>query len=401
MNPRTRRRRNLEMRAVNIAVDLGFAVLLGICAARYFSRHSATGIGLVVVILVAGVALSYAAAVLGGRRAREDAPLAGAIRLRRGVGILISVGLWIPLTIIAPSFAWCAFALFFAVHRVLRGRVALWVSLLIVVSVSVGLLLMSRGDDPGLVLGPLVGGLVLAYAFSALESALAAERSLNSELIEARSRLAQAERSAGALIERNRMASELHDTVVQRTASALMLLETEDLTGGSSSDALVEAKSALRESLIETRQLMHGLTSPRAEDALADTLREIAEEFGARFELHGSVAAVSTPIAHALQRVSREALQNTRKHAGADAVLLMLVFSPGVVQAIVSDNGTGFDPAAAASPDSSGGFGLRAMAWRMSTLGGTLSVDSSPGAGTRIFASVPLTDGGAGEGRRS
>lgn len=102
-------------------------------------------------------------------------------------------------------------------------------------AVSVGLFLMSRGDDLGLVLGPFFGGLVLTYAYTALDRALDARRTLIAELVDTREQLARSERDAGALAERERVAGELHDTVVQRTATALLMLESDDLHGGEQS----------------------------------------------------------------------------------------------------------------------------------------------------------------------
>lgn len=365
-----------QRRIIDRAVDLGFALLLLVCGIRYFSRHEMLGEGTLVLVLAVGTGASYAAAVLGR---------AGPGR-RQTVGLILATAFWLPLAVIAPSFGWCAFALFFAIHRVLRGRVALWISAAIVVAVSLGLLIMSQGQDPGLVLGPFFGGLVLTSAYIALDRALSEQQRLNGELIETREQLARSEREAGAQTERGRVASELHDTVVQRTASALLLLETDGLRPGGSSAAVDDAREALREALVETRQLLHGLADPRETAAsLTAVLRAQADTAGAGFSIVGDARAVPEPVAHALQRIVQESLLNARKHADADTIRVTLTFFDEAVGVDVSDNGRGFD----ASESGGGGFGLRAMAWRAETLGGTLEIESLPNSGTVVAAVLP------------
>jgi len=85
-----------------------------------------------------------------------------------------------------------------------------------------------------------------------------------------------------------------------------------------------------------------------------------------------------------LLRVCQEALANVRKHAAAHSARVLLDYDPDAVRLEVSDDGAGFDPAAV-----SGGYGLRGMRTRVTEAGGTLTVDSAPGAGTRVSATVP------------
>lgn len=371
----------VQRTGVDRAVDVGFALLLLVCGLRYFSRHELAGEGTFVLLLAIGTGASYATAVLGRSGTGP----------RQTVGLLLATGFWLPLTIIAPSFGWCAFALFVAVHRVLRGRAAQGFSAAIVVAVSVGLLFMSKGQDPGLVLGPFFGGLVLASAYAALDRALSEQRRLNRELLETREQLARSEREAGALAERGRVASELHDTVVQRTASALLLLETDELRPEGSSASVGEARETLRAALVETRQLLHGLADPRETAAsLTTALSAQAESAGAGFEVVGDERVVPEAVAHALQRIVQESLLNARKHAAARTVRVTLTYFADEVGVDVSDDGGGFDA------DGEGdGFGLRAMAWRAESLGGTLVIESGRGQGTVVAAVLPAPHEGA------
>lgn len=384
--------------AIDVAVDVGFAVLLLVCGYRYFSRHPFDGVGIAAFVLAVGAGLSYAIAVIGWRHGAGQR--AGAVRgifeTRQGVGLLLATAFWLPLVVLAPSFGWCGFALFFAVHRVIRGPLAYVITGAIVVAVSGGLLLMSKGDDLGLVLGPFFGGLVLAYAYSALDRSLEQQRQLNAQLIETREQLARSERDAGALAERERVASELHDTVVQRTATALLMLESDDLGPGVQTSAVRDARDALREGLIETRQLLHGLTDPRMSSAqLVPALASQSQAAGAEFSVAGTERAVSDAISYALQRVVQEALTNIQKHADARSIYVTLTFFGSEIGVDIVDDGVGFTPTdtPTSEPDSleagSGGFGLRAMIWRIHALGGTLTIESRPGDGTVIAAVVP------------
>ena len=82
-----------------------------------------------------------------------------------------------------------------------------------------------------------------------------------------------------------------------------------------------------------------------------------------------------------------ECLANTLKHAGARMVTVAIGGGERELQVEISDDGTGFEPATAG-----GSGGLSGMADRIAALGGTLTVSSSPGAGTRLRAVLPLSE---------
>jgi len=363
--------------AMHLSVDVGFAVLLVVCGLRYFAYHPFDTIGAIVLALGIGSGIAYAFAAVA-RPSPE----------RRRVGIVITVLLWLPLAVLAPSFGWCAFPLFFALHRSLTRRVAVIGSALLVVAVSTGLFFMSNGEDLGLVLGPFFGGLMLSFAVDALERALDNRRRLNAELLATQAQLARSEREAGALAERHRMASELHDTVVQRTASALLLLESGDAAPPRDAAPTSEAREILREALIETRQLMHGLASPQDRTSLTAEIAALADAHGAEHTAVGTEVELDAEVTHALLRVAQEALINAHRHAAAAATRVTITFFGRTVGIDVVDDGTGFDPDHVRADTT--GYGLRAMAWRIESLGGTLTIESSPGHGTVIAAEVPV-----------
>lgn len=373
-------------------VDAGFAALLLVCGVRYFAVHvfNFTGVLVLVLGLLAGVA--YMVGVVGHPRAQ-----------RRRVGILAATAVWFPLVLLAPSFSWAAFALFFAVHRVLPRRVAQWITAAIVAAVCIGLYILSHGEDLGLVLGPLLGGIVLSIVYAQLNRAFEQRNALIDELVATQAQLAEREREAGALTERTRVANELHDTVVQQTASALILLEAAATQSMPRTDQgaehisnvdtaqqqLGEAREVLRQSLTETRQLMHGLTLPRTPGrSLPHELSELAAANQADFALVGEAVALNDDTEHALLRVAQEALVNVRKHAAASHARITLTYFDDAIALDIADDGKGFQfhPAEPASS----GYGLRAMAWRIESLGGAFNVETRPGGGTVVTGQVPL-----------
>jgi signal transduction histidine kinase len=92
------------------------------------------------------------------------------------------------------------------------------------------------------------------------------------------------------------------------------------------------------------------------------------------------------PAKEALYRVAQEALHNAAKHARAREVMVMLEVGASAVGLLVADDGRGFDP----RRDFPGHLGLQSMRERAVAVGGTLEIESAPGNGTRVRASIPV-----------
>lgn len=86
-------------------------------------------------------------------------------------------------------------------------------------------------------------------------------------------------------------------------------------------------------------------------------------------------------------RVIQEALTNVRKHSGAKSAIVRITESSAATTFVVEDDGHGFDQDG--SHFNHDGFGLFTMRERMGLLNGSLTIDSAPGRGTRVIASVP------------
>ena len=102
----------------------------------------------------------------------------------------------------------------------------------------------------------------------------------------------------------------------------------------------------------------------------------------------GDAHALHPEVEVTLLRVAQEALANVAKHAGASRAWVTLSYMEDVVTLDVRDDGAGFLPAEPAE-GRVGGFGLIAMRQRVNRLAGQLEIESAPGAGTVVSASLP------------
>ncbi|WAA65614.1 sensor histidine kinase [Microbacterium oxydans] len=372
--------RPAEMKSIDLAVDISFAVLLVVCGSRYLGNHGLDDMG---ALVLAGASVSWIAYLIG--RVGHPTPV------RRRIGAGLAIGIWMLLVVGAPSFAWCAVPLFFAAHRAYPTGWAFGVTALIVIAVGVSLFRWSEWSDAGMLFGPLCAGGILTLAYAALERLHEVRGALIAELEDTQQRLSLTEREAGIETERRRVAAELHDTVVQGTASALLLLETDEQRMGTVSPGAARAQDVLRANLVETRRLVNGLsTADLAGRSLGAALADVAAEAGAQLHMIGTERPVTESQAHALLRVAQEAVANASRHARAERIIVTLTYAASQVGVDVGDDGAGFD--VLATPDPEAGYGLRAMRWRAITAGGELEVASAPGMGTIVSITVPTHD---------
>jgi signal transduction histidine kinase len=144
--------------------------------------------------------------------------------------------------------------------------------------------------------------------------------------------------------------------------------------------------------LTEMRALIFELRPESLEqEGLVVALEKQAASVQARHGLEVRLtvdAEPDVPVAtkEALYRVAQEALHNAVKHAGARTLEVALQLSNGEVRLVVADDGRGFNP----QEQFPGHLGLRSMRERMMAVGGTLTIESARGAGTRLCAQVPL-----------
>lgn len=207
-------------------------------------------------------------------------------------------------------------------------------------------------------------------------------------------------REAGILDERQRMAREIHDTLAQSLTGIITQVQAAEgaLPPADGQRHLDNAVRLARDALAEARRTVHAVRPEALETArLPEALAEVVDRWSALNGVSAEVVTTGTArplhpeVEVTLLRIGQEALANVAKHAGASRVGLTLSYMEDVVTLDVRDNGVGFDLAAVEGRDSStaGGFGLLSMRQRVQRLTGSLAVESAPGEGTAISASVP------------
>ncbi len=208
-------------------------------------------------------------------------------------------------------------------------------------------------------------------------------------------------RQRAVLSERTRIAREMHDSLAQVLGAVhLRLRALETGVGTLADDAVVAEAEALAdicaEAYRDVRETILGLrdANRHADRSLEDNLRAYLEAYSTQ---SGISARLANEVGHEVAlspraevhviRIVQEALTNVRKHASAHSVLVSIRGDDTSTCFVVADDGVGFDPVLTAS--SQDGYGLFTMRDRAALLGGTVQVDSAPGRGTTVLASVP------------
>ncbi|MFJ3815917.1 sensor histidine kinase [Streptomyces sp. NPDC090056] len=382
---------------LRLCLHLLMAGLLVLAAVRAHSAAGTTAAAVTGAVYAAGSCLP---AVRNSRRAA-------------GVWLWVLGASWLVMLWLTPEALWVAFPLYFLQLHLLPARwslpaVALTAGAAILAYVGHGAAL-----NPGAFIGPLLGAAVAVatvLGYQALYRESERRRRLIEELIATRAELAAAERHAGTLAERERLAREIHDTLAQGLSSIQLLLRAAErmLPPGSPAAGHIErARRAAQDNLAEARRFVRALTPSDLEHgSLAAALERLCEpgaEAGpygpgagprVRFSVSGTPVELPTPYEVALLRIAQSALANTVRHASASRAEITLSFMDASVTLDVVDDGKGFEPGSV-RPSSEGGFGLPAMRSRAESLGGTFTVESAPGQGTAVAVSLPLSDRGS------
>lgn len=379
--------------ALSVGAYLTCVVLVLTSTARYLAGHGLADRGALVLALSGALLACWASLLLVARGPRTSPVVV--------VGLLV---VWAVLVLVAPSFAWCAVPLFVVcrTHLSPAGSVAAVTG--VVAMTSVALYTLSGRSDWTAFVGPASVAVLLMLVLDGVERAARERLDLQRQITRSERRLAEARQEASVLAERERIALEIHDTVTQGLASGLLLLEAADAQWGAPhGPARADVRRAtelVRANLAQTRGLVHDLASqpvPAGGPGLAAAVLDAARRQvpGATLAVQGEPVAVPPEVAHALLRITQSATGNVRRHAQATHVELTLTYHPGTVSLDILDDGIGFDPARVADPTSDGGYGLPAMRRRAHGLGGTVTVESTPGEGTVVATELPVAAGDA------
>ncbi len=237
-------------------------------------------------------------------------------------------------------------------------------------------------------------GLACAFAF-VLATLHLREQQARSELAVANDRLrdlsAQAEELA-TMRERTRVARDIHDglghhlTVVGMQVQAARAVMSSD--PARADRLLSQAEDQARQALTSVRESVAALREARPAQRLPEQLTTLAGESEAAglptsVDVVGAERRLDHDAQVALYRAAQEGLTNVRKHARAHAAVIRLAYLPDSVSLEVRDDGCGL------GRHDGGGFGLVGIRERVDRLGGSLTVESAPGAGVTVRVEVP------------
>jgi len=373
---------------------VGWHVLFGLMVAAALAISLANDDGAIAMVLLAVLVAAYV--------------LLGLTALRRQSMVLAVAYLAVAWTVLLlleahdPAALVLLFALYPQVFVLLprRGAIAATVILTLAFSlVLVGLNGWTR--DAWLwnglaAVGYIVFALVIGLFIDGLIRESRLNRTLLAELRETQAELASAEREAGALEERERIARDIHDTIAQGFTSIVMLSQAGESALGRGDDdnaarRFAEIQETARDNLAEARALVAAMAPPSLErDGLVGALRRLSERHAAetgvpvRFSVVGTPRALAPSSEVTALRAAQESLANARRHSGARAIEVVLTFDEDGATVTVTDDGIGFDPGAPRD-----GFGLDGLASRVQVVGGLVDVTSAAGSGTRVRVRVP------------
>jgi signal transduction histidine kinase len=200
--------------------------------------------------------------------------------------------------------------------------------------------------------------------------------------------------------ERLRLAGDLHDGLMQYLVAADFRIQAAESSPECASAVRVQvatARQLLKRMKSELRNSIWGLQAlAEEEETFLDLLRHCTSsmthwpENSVVITSEGAPQELPPRIAGNLLLLFQEAVGNAFKHGSATSIVAHVIFRRRRLEMSIKDNGKGFIPASAPGA-SAGHFGLAGMRRRVQGLGGKLQIHSSPGAGTEIWLSSPLT----------
>ena len=320
--------------------------------------------------------------------------------------LLVGIALWYLLIRISPTFYFTLAGFYSQIFFMLPPTWA------IPVSVGLGVLVLTEGGSGSLRLqDPGTWAAIAGIAFSllfyvwivAIINQSAKRQALIDELQRTQAELATAEREAGSLVERQRLAREIHDTLAQGFVSIVLHLEAAEQALPNDVPAvqrhLDQAKVTARRSLEQAREVVQDLRfQPIDGSSLPEAIRQAVQNWAeatsmaATATTTGDVRPLHPEVEITVLRATQEALANVRKHASASEVAVTLSYMGDMLVLDVQDNGVGIGHTPS-DPSLSSGYGLTAMRERVEQLHGSLLVESSPGEGTTVVIELPVESG--------
>ncbi|MEP6781334.1 MAG: histidine kinase [Gemmatimonadaceae bacterium] len=209
------------------------------------------------------------------------------------------------------------------------------------------------------------------------------------------------ERFDATLAERERLAREMHDTLLQGFTGVMLKLQAVQASivpaPQTASLALAQILDASDDTLLDARQMIWDLRMRELDEHdLPDALVKATQDCvaGADIELrvvvHGERRRLASNIESTVFRIGRESVANIVNHSKATLVELDLTFAASEINLRVRDNGIGISPAVIEQAASRGHMGISGMRSRAARAGGTLRITALPSGGTEVALTIPL-----------
>jgi signal transduction histidine kinase len=244
---------------------------------------------------------------------------------------------------------------------------------------------------------PVTIGALIALELVQIPLAFSLARRLRTRQLERERLLRQAIDASDA--ERRRIASDLHDGVVQDLAGVAYQLSgsaRQDGVAAGTATLLDDSATQVRESIKSLRSLLVDIYPPKLADAglpaaLGDLLATLPPRgIATRCDVDGIEEEMPEQVIALIYRAAQEAIRNVVAHSHATNVSLTVTSRAGVATLDVVDDGDGFTPETAAARVEEGHLGLRGLDGLATAAGGRLDVQSTPGEGTRVHLEVPF-----------
>ena len=196
--------------------------------------------------------------------------------------------------------------------------------------------------------------------------------------------------------ERRRIASDLHDGVVQELTGVSLALAAQGRSDTIGRQNVLDASSDIRTAIKSLRSLLVEIYPPNLQEeglqsAIADLLSGLtARGFETRLDADLDGTVIDPETAGLVYRAAQESLRNVVTHSAAEHVRVDLRVVDRSVRLSVDDDGRGFSATTLEERADDGHVGLRALAGLVADLGGSLTVRSAPGEGTRVEVSIPI-----------
>ncbi|WP_350269709.1 sensor histidine kinase [Brevibacterium sp. CBA3109] len=340
---------------------------------------------------------------LGAVRAARS----GAIVLAKWWLLVLAIA-WLCTLLVSAEFIWMAFVLWLLAGHLFSMRIAVVFTALTYIATVVAPLAHYGEVQTASIIGSLIGAIFalgLSRGYIELlregrrrEELLQSLEVAHQNLLDLQDELALTQRHAGEIQERTRVSRDIHDTIAQEISSIRLIAhaEVDKTTDEHASQVLRQVEDLAAQSSRDVRRIIAALAPAELEDgALTAAIRRLLTRLEAdtsirgRVEVDESVPSLPAEVEVALLRTAQSALANVRQHSQASRVMVSLMDLDGSIRMDIVDDGVGMADPESRQRESESGFGLDFIGSRMRELGGELVIESTPGSGFAISATLP------------